>query len=229
MTQTGASAAGKKVAASVLSGGLSVSGIEAALVSEGGDGYRIAVRVLMRFVQLQLVAIVVLTVLLVHLIYEGRPADRYFALSFDERRTLLSSLSDPSINDKALLAWVTGAAIEALNFGFHNTNERISAAYPYFTKVGWESFVRGMAKSNLLRTVVEKQQIVTTIPKDVATIVYRGLRNGEYVYDVQVPVVMTFRAGGVSTTEMPLLIITVVQVPTKVNPAGFGILQWRMM
>ena len=191
-------------------------------------GYRDGIRILTRLTTLGALVILVLTGLLVMLTAHGYPEDRYYAMSFDERRMPLSGLHDPSTNVNALLGWVSQAATQVLTFGFNDINQRFTASRIYFTDIGWESFFRAMQKSSLLKNILGQQQIMTAIAKGVPTIQYSGLRKGEYVWDIVVPVILTVRIGGETKTASPRLIVTVRRVPTSENPSGLGIEQWYL-
>lgn len=185
---------------------------------------------LLGLVRLLTGVILVLMAGLVYTIYKGRPDDRYFAMSFDSRAMPLVGLINPSVNNNALLAWVQQATTQTMTFGFNDVNVKIPVAVEeYFTDVGKARFYEALKKSQILKMLMDQNQLMTAIPGDMPKILYEGLREGRYVWDIQVPIVLTVRAGGKSGTATPKLIVTVIRVPTQKNPAGLGIDQWILM
>lgn len=154
--------------------------------------------------------------------------DRYYAMFFDGSKTRMHSFQTPSLSKNSLLLWAADAAVDIMTFGFNDYNVRIGRARKYFTDLGWASFKGAMASSEILANVKKNQQLLTAISDNIPVIEYEGLRNGKYVWDVRVPIILTLRAGSSSLTATPTLLVTVVKVPTSQNPRGLGIEQWRM-
>jgi len=183
---------------------------------------------LLGLVKLMTAVILVLAGGLWYLVDRGRPDDRYLAMSFDGRMMQMQGLHAPTLNTNAMLAWVDQAVTQILTFGFNDINESFAVSGYYFTDVGWQSFNVALAKSAILKNMLAQQQLMTAIPTDTPRIVFQGLRQGDYVWDIQVPIVLTIRAGGVVRSAFPRLTVTVVAVPTRKNPSGLGIQKWVM-
>jgi intracellular multiplication protein IcmL len=183
---------------------------------------------LLALVRLLSVAIILLTGALWYVVDRGRPDDRYFAMSFDYRTMGMVPINSPNLNLNAMLGWVDLAVTQVMTFGFNDINEQFGVSRQYFTDVGWESFFSALNSSQLLRDMFKNQQMMTAILSGPPTVLYSGFRKGEYVWDIQVPIVLTVRAGGVSKSAMPRLVVTIMRVPTAKNPIGLGIHQWIM-
>jgi intracellular multiplication protein IcmL len=165
---------------------------------------------------------------LLYIIHKGRPSDRYFAMSFNESVRSLTGLPSPAINRNAILSWVGQASADIMTLGFHDISKRMKENRHYFTDIGWGSFSKAMQKSKLIKVVTDEQQIMTAVPAGQPQIVYQGIRQGNRVWDIKVPIVMTVRAGKTAKSARPTLIVTVVAIPTQQNPGGLGIGRWIM-
>jgi hypothetical protein len=198
------------------------------LQDESADSYRLGFQILFGIVTILTVVMMVASGILLYTVKQGRTGDRYYAMSFDGKKMWLQSLSTPSLNTAAMCAWASAAASDVLTFGFDNINERMGAARQYFTDVGYQSFVGAARSSGLIKTIQQNQQLMTAIPTAPATVSFQGFRKGEYVWDVRVPIVLTVRAGASTASARPTLVLTLIRVPTALNPSGFGIQQWFM-
>lgn len=218
----------KALAGSGVAGNLMSAGMDRLLQDESSDSYRVGFRILFGLVLIMSIAMVALTAGLLYTVKKGRTGDRFFAMSFDNKKMPLQGLSTPSLNAVAMLSWASQASTDIMTFGFNDINERMEASQKYFTEVGYESFMEAAHKAGFVKNILSKQQIMTAIPLGQPMILYEGLRKGMYVWDIQVPILLTVRAGSASLTARPELTITVVRVPTSINPSGFGIEQWLM-
>jgi intracellular multiplication protein IcmL len=207
---------------------LVAAGMDRLLQDESSDSYRVAYKILFGIVAMLTLVICGSSALLFYTIKQGRTGDRFYAMSFDGKKIPLQSLSTPSLNAVAMCAWASQAATDILTYGFDDIGERMGAVHSYFTDIGYESYMRAAKASGLVKTIQQNQQIMTAIPGGPATVVYEGLRQGEYVWDISVPIVLTVRAGEQSLSARPALTVSIVRVPTIQNPSGFGIQQWIM-
>ncbi len=67
--------------------------------------------------------------------------------------------------------------------------------------------------------MIDQQQLMTSIPAGEAILLYEGERDGDYVWEIRVPIVMTVRAGGHVGSARKGVTLTIVRVPTQINPA----------
>lgn len=192
--------------------------------------YGASVRILYRVSTVMTLVMVGLLGVLYYVIDKGPPPDQYFAMTAEGRRMPLIGLSEPAINNNAILQWTTQAAVQVMTFGFHDINQRFLDSKKFFTDKGWGSFSEAMVKSGIFASVTTQQQIITAIPMGDAKLVYEGLReDGGYAWDIEVPLVLTARAGAKQKTELSSAVITVRKVPTRQNPNGLAIQKWYMM
>lgn len=155
------------------------------------------------------------------------PQDRYWAVTIEGESMPMVDLGDPNVNNASLLAWASRAASDIMTFGFNDIAERFAHSRNYFSQEGWESFSEAMAKSGLLRNITTVQQIVTSIPRDVPVLIGATMRKGKYTWVVDVPLVMTIRAGSASASQLVSVRMYIVKMPTTQNPTGIGIQTWQ--
>lgn len=204
------------------------AGMDRLLQDESTDSYRTAFRILFFFVTVLSLVSLVLAGGLAYAVKKGRKGDRFFAMHFDGKTKRLRGLRQPSLNDESMLSWTAAAATDIMTFGFSDVDRRLKNAERYFTEIGYQSFLRAIKKSQVLKTLTKNQQIMTAIPMRQPRVAYKGFRKGQYVWDIQVPLLLTVRAGERQRTAQPTLFVTIVRVPTSQDPSGWGIGQWTM-
>ena len=175
--------------------------------------------------------ITVLTAVLFYYVSNVLPEDRYYALTGvdGEVKMPMVAMPTPNVTNDALLAWAMQAATDVMTFGFHDMDERFAKSRQYFSDEGWLSFGVAFAKSAFYDNVVKSQQIVTAIPRGTPEILYSGLYKGQFQWILDVPMLMTIRAGGKQRVERTSVRMYIVRMPTQNNPMGIGINTWRQM
>lgn len=191
--------------------------------------YREGFNNLVWVVKILSLGIIVMTVVLFYYVYSVLPHDRYYALTGVDGKTKLPmvAMRTPNVTNEALMAWATQAATDVMTFGFHDIDEMFSKSRTYFTDEGWRSFGEAFGDSAFLRNVISSQQIVTAVPRDTPKIVHIGLYKGKYQWVLDVPMLMTIRAGARARQERTNVRMFIVRMPTQNNPMGIGINTWR--
>lgn len=156
----------------------------------------------------------------------AQPVDRYFATTADGRIMRLVPLDQPNMTTPALMSWVAQAATDVMTFGFHDYQRRLQDASQHFTRHGWESFTSALAKSRIIEGVEQAQQVVTAAPRSAPVLTQEGVINGRYRWVVELPLMVTYRAGNQNRTDNLNVQIAVERMPSLENPVGVGIEQW---
>lgn len=200
--------------------------MSAPVTPDTSSSYRQGFTKLVRIIQVQALAIVMLVGVLHHYVSEVIPQDRYFAETATGGKMQIVGLMDPNVNTQALLFWAQQAAVDVMTFGFNDVDQRFTYSQKYFTPGGWAAFAGQLSQSKMLANVMAYQQFITAIPRSPAQMMAWGWKNGKYVWTVQVPIVMTIRAGNNRTPNNMTIVMTIVKLPTAENPRGIAIDSW---
>lgn len=186
------------------------------------DGYRLALRVAV----IQTFIIFGLIGAMFFIIAVHQPENRYFATTEDGRLIPMVPLSEPNLSTPALLAWTAQAASETMSFSFSNYRRNLQQSSRYFTKEGWESFSLALQQAQIIKSVEENNQEVSAVPRGAPVLKFGGVVGGQYQWQVQIPMILTYVSGSKSRSENLLITIVVVRVPRLESPNGVGIAQW---
>lgn len=151
------------------------------------------------------------------------PQDSYYAVSPGGTQRRLVGLSLPNVNRDAILRWAAAAATEVMTFGFHDIDERMSRARRLFSDEGWRSFSEGLLRARMLKAMLANQHIMTAIPTATPSILAEGIFNGDYSWIIEVPTILTVRAGSETRIIRTRLRLVIIRLPTQSNPMGIGI------
>lgn len=181
-------------------------------------------------VLLILMGIIVVTILAVCVVlYQviTLPKPQFNAIQKDGGRMLLVPYDEPNLLPDTILRWGSKAATIAYTFDFLDYANQIAAARPYFTNDGWQDYLRSV--NTLITTITEKKLIVYGVVSGPPVISNEGALMGrEYVWRIQIPFLVTYLSGSDKKTKNFYVILTIVRVPTEVNPQGIGIDQFVM-
>lgn len=186
------------------------------------DGYRLALRVAV----IQCFVIFGLIGAMFFIIYVHQPENRYFATTEDGRLIPMVPLTQPNLSTPALLSWVAQASSETMSFSFSNYRRNLQQASRHFTRAGWESFSAALQQSRIIESIEANTQELTTVPRGAPILKYEGVVAGQYQWQVQIPVILTFVSGSKSRSDNWILTLVIVRVPRLESPNGVGIAQW---
>lgn len=157
-----------------------------------------------------------------------RPLPVFYAIQPDGSKMTLTSYEEPNLLPDTLLRWASKAATTAYTFDFVNYDKEIGQARPYFTAGGWKDFLASL--SNVITTIVKNKLIVSGIVSGAPVIANQGPLPGRgYVWRVQIPFLVTYQSANTTSKRRFYVVMTIVRVPTEINPQGIGIDQFVMV
>lgn len=154
----------------------------------------------------------------------------YFAVdSKTGRLTPMAPLGAPYISDGALLGWFRDCVVQSNTYNFVEFREQFTRAATCFTDDGWAGYADALSKAGSVKLVREGRLIATGNSDGAPVITNKGVRNGTYTWQIEMPISVTFQGGqgGRSVTNQRQLVTALVQrVPTWQKENGVGIAQY---
>jgi len=157
-----------------------------------------------------------------------QPLPQYFATTYDGKLIPIIPLSEPGITPNNLLQWATDAAQACYTFNFVNFRKALQDIRIYFTKTGYQYFLKALKDSNNLDAVQAKQLVVSAVPTGAPVILKKGIFNdgsptGVYSWTVQLPMQLEYRSSNDRFTQKILLTMLITRVSTLESPKGVAI------
>lgn len=157
-----------------------------------------------------------------------RPLPLFYAEQPNKQQMQLTPFEDPNLLPDTILRWASKAATTAYTFDFVNYNKQVALARPYFTDAGWQDYLRSV--SGLVDTIVANQLFVNGVVSGTPVIANQGpLPGTTYAWRVQIPFYVTYQSANTVSKRSYYVVLTIVRVPTSVNPQGIGIDQFLMV
>lgn len=157
-----------------------------------------------------------------------RPLPAFSAIQTNGSKMELTAFEAPNLLPDTILQWCSKAATVAYTFDFVNYKDQINAARPYFTDAGWQDYIRSV--SGLINTIVKRQLFVNGVVSGTPVIANEGpIPERGYVWRVQIPFLVSYQTSEAATKKNFMVVITLVRVPTSINPQGIGIDQFVMV
>lgn len=175
---------------------------------------------------LHLISIIMLSMvgIVLVLLYEVRHQKEplFFAVSPTGQQLTLTANDEPNLMPATLLRWANKAAVAAYTFGFVDYDKKLAIARQYFTDAGWADYQASIAK--VLSTITQNQLFVTSVAAAPPVISNQGYLPGHgYAWRVQMPFLVSYQSAEQIERKQYLVFITIVKVPTWINPEGVGI------
>lgn len=157
-----------------------------------------------------------------------KPLPQYFATTYDGKLIPLIPLSEPGLSTNALLQWASEAAQACYTFNFVNFRKALQDIRIYFTKSGYQYFLKALKDSNNLDAVINKQMVVSATPTGAPVILKKGIYNdgstaGVYTWTVEIPMELEYRSANDRFRQKIVLTMIITRVSTLESPQGVGI------
>jgi intracellular multiplication protein IcmL len=155
----------------------------------------------------------------------SRPLPVFMAKQSDGKTMELLSFDEPNLLPETIIRFASKAAVTTYTFNYVNYDSQLALARPYFTEAGWNDFKSSI--SGLVSTIAQNQLFVSGVVSGPPVISNQGPLPGKgYVWRVQVPFLLTYQSSNSTVKRKYFVIVTIVRVPTSVNPQGIGIDQF---
>jgi hypothetical protein len=136
---------------------------------------------------------------------------------FEDLPVAQAMLSGPDV-----LSWSTQSVLEIYNYDYLNYQYTLKKIKPLFTPAGYESYLKALEDSKNLELVKEKKLFVSAVPTSEPFISKEGpSEEGVYKWEVQVPVMVTYKSTTQLVQQQVNMSIDVVRV--KLSDARSGI------
>lgn len=157
-----------------------------------------------------------------------RPLPMFNAVQPNGNKMDLVPYQEPNLLPDTMLHWASKAATAAYTFDFYNYNQQIAAVKPYFTDAGWRDYLQSV--NGLISTIVQNQIFVNGVVAGAPVISNQGpLPNIDYAWRIQIPFLVSYQSANTTTIRNFLVALTIVRMPTNINPQGIGIEQFVMV
>lgn len=156
-----------------------------------------------------------------------RPLPVFTATEPKGQTMSLTPYDEPNLLPDTILQWASKAATVAYTFDFVNYNKQLALARPYFTTAGWQDYLRSVV--SLINTIIQNMLFVNGVVSGTPVIANQGPLPGKgYTWRVQIPFLVTYQSANTSYQRTFYVVLTIVRVPTEINPQGIGIEQFVM-
>lgn len=183
-----------------------------------------------KFIYILMIAMIIVLMMVSFVLYQvlKRPLPSFRAVNANKQVMILSPYDEPNLRPSTVLQWASKAAVAAYTFDFVNYAKETEAAHQYFTSAGWSAYQGSIAK--VIQRVVSGQLFAYGVVAGTPVISNQGILPGQgYTWRIQIPFLVTYQSSEESKTEHYIVVMTVVKVPTNINPDGIGIDQFAMI
>lgn len=158
----------------------------------------------------------------------NQPLPQYFATTYDGKLIPIIPLSEPSLTQNSLLQWATDSAQACYTFNFVNFRKALQDIRIYFTKTGYQYFLKALKDSNNLDAIQTKQLVVSATPTGAPVILKQGIltdgsTGGVYSWTVQLPMQLEYRSSTERFGQKIVLTMVITRVSTLESPKGVAI------
>lgn len=158
--------------------------------------------------------------------YLNPPQPQYFPTNRQYQMIQWHPLSDPIYDNNTILQWTAEAVREAFSLDFIHWRDQLQSASDNFTPSGWQWFLDALKKSGNLKSLVKLNMVSDATVTGSPVIQLQEVLNGRYIWEVELPVMVSF-TNTRQTINMPLKVtIVVVRVPVETNKQRIAINQF---
>lgn len=157
---------------------------------------------------------------------------RYIPMTQDGKIIPDIPLNQPNMNDGGIMDFSLTAVRDINMYDYENWKTQLTKTQPYFTVLGWDSYISEFQKSNTINTVKKERMVVNMTPTAPPSIIRKGEVNVDnappiYVWIVEIPANIKYisSADSISKTNTVsgVIRLTIIRSSTIENPNGVGI------
>lgn len=186
------------------------------------DGYQKSALIAVAMI----VAMILLVIFDVSVFSNRKRAPEFFTLTCDGSFATVTPLSQPYVKDSKVLSWAATAIVSAYSLDYVHYREQLEKNAVHFTALGWQSFGNVFKASRNLETVIEKQLIVSSMPTSAPVITKRGVLNGRYTWQVDMPILVTYQNKDTDLQQSLNVTVNIVRTPLSDGQDGIAISQY---
>lgn len=174
-----------------------------------------------------LIGVLILVLLFVTYQIKSRPLPVFTAKEPTGKTMQLTAFDEPNLLPDTITRFASKGATAAYTFDYVNYREQVAAVRPYFTDTGWPGYLSSV--DSLLNTITANKLFVNSVVTGAPVITNQGPLPGKgYTWRVQMPFLVTYVSANGPTQKSFYVTITIVRVPTNINPRGIGFDQFIM-
>lgn len=158
--------------------------------------------------------------------YFNPPEPEYFATNSEYQLIKWHPLSDPVVSDNYVLQWVANSVQQAFSLDFIHWRQQLQVASNNFTPSGWHWFLSALKKSGDLDSLVKLRMVSDATITGAPVVVNKTVLNGTYVWNVTLPIMITYRNLKTTIHQPFKVTLIVVRVPVQDNPGLIAINQF---
>lgn len=174
-----------------------------------------------------LILSIVLNIILIYLAFVHFPVTQFAWTSNAGAVCTSKPLNEPHIHHAVVADYATQVAVQLYTFDHLNWRRQINGVVEkFFTPSFRDKFIPLFADSKNLKQVLDQSYVVTSTqhPMKPPMITRVGKRNGQYFWEVKVPLIVTYVAGRTRQEDRVLATIVILRVdPSRANPTGIAV------
>ncbi len=153
-----------------------------------------------------------------------RPTESYFVTSLTGKKIPIEPLKEINVSPRSLLNWSMVAVTNAYTMDFQNYNKSLEQISEFFTKSGYDKFKQSLDASGRLKDIIDNKLLASAVIVDSPIILREGAVGSNYLWEIQLPVAITYQGASVQVYKQWLAVTLLVKkVPTSEAKKGIGI------
>ncbi len=182
------------------------------------DGFR-------KVIIIALGSIILNIILVVALMMNGQkpPEKFFFATTGDGQLIPLYPTVMPVVTTATVVNWASMNVPNIYSLDFIHYRSQLNTVQQYFTPGGWTQFQAAFASQ--LNTIITNKYIVSAASSGVPIVTGEGVFGGVYMWQVQMPLILSFQQGTTATTQNVILTLVIARVNNVAAHQILGISQ----
>lgn len=152
------------------------------------------------------------------------PRDKFITKSWRRPNALkIQQLNEPNLSDTSVVQWANEAIIDLYTYDFFNYRKQVYSKRRFFLDRGWDSFIKGLKSSGIIKEIRDKKLRVSAIVVKQALLQRKGPILGVYSWSIKLPVLVNFESASESRQQRYLARMIVQRRSPLHDARGIGI------
>jgi TPR repeat protein len=133
---------------------------------------------------------------------------------------------DQPVDARLVMVWASVSAPKVLSFSYQDYPQKRAVAEGLFSPDGWTGFSKAMNEAHLVDAITARKLTSSLTLQAVPEITRRGIEDGVYTWDVQMPVQLSFAGEAPPAPIKSMLLLHLVRVTPSDGGVGVAIQKW---
>lgn len=138
------------------------------------------------------IGIIIMLILTLGYLLKNPVKPLYFAADEVGRLIQIVPVNVPNMSQQKITEWAVNAVQNAFSYDYINYRQQLQSVENSFTRYGWRNYMAALSKSNNLRALTDRKQVLLAQVIGAPELKTQGILQGSYAWKFEMPLLVIY-------------------------------------